>query len=306
MKKISLNVAALLFTGLAFSQSGTNDFNESNVVQIGPNNSGSVMQTSVGARANYLDWFQDTTVYPVGGADSNNADITQTGGNDAAGFQVGVGADLSLNQSGGLVEYNNTSAQQFGVNTADIRQAGEGQEISVRQENIIALDANYVQVLQGQVDPTSSNNIVSLYQVNSIANFMRIIQDGSDNEAYSTQQSNGAGVIGATGYLQGSHITQTGELNIAQAVQFGDNQISRITQTALANNPDLLYNNAAFLDQRGDFNSSIINQSDLGGTPDAANVTFVNQSNFTGMGGNSNIVSQSGQNFHDVDQQVNN
>jgi hypothetical protein len=302
MKKISLGVVALLFTGLVFAQSGANDFNESTVEQIGPNNSGSVMQTSVGARANYLDWLQDTTVYPVGGADSNNADITQTGGNDAEGFQVGVGADLNLNQSGGLVTYNYTEAEQFGVNTADIRQAGEGQIIIVRQENIIALDANYVQILQGQVDPTSSDNIVSLYQANSIANFMRIIQDGSENEAYSTQQSYGAGVIGATGFLQGSHITQTGDRNFAGALQIGDNQISRITQTALAGNTSMFSPNVVESDQRGEFNSSVISQNDFGGTPDADNYTDVIQTNFTGMGGNSNIISQSGQNLHLVTQ----
>ena len=304
MKKISLGVSALLFTGLAFAQSGMNPFNESTVEQIGPNNSGSVMQTSVGARANYLDWFQDTTQYPVGGADSNNADFTQTGGNDAEGFQIGVGADLNLNQSGGLVEYNRTEAYQFGVSIADIRQAGEGQYIFVQQENIIALDANYVQVLQGQVDPTSSDNIVFGYQQNSKANFMRIIQDGSENQAYSTQQSFN-GVVGATGFLQGSHITQTGDRNFAGAFQVGDNQISRITQTALAGNTIMAAPNLVILDQDGEFNSSVISQNDLGGTPDANNYTMLVQNNFTGMGGNSNIISQSGQNYHLVTQ-VNN
>jgi hypothetical protein len=260
------------------------------------------MQTSVGARANYLDWFQDTTRYPLSGADSNNADFTQTGGNDAVGFQIGVGADLNLNQSGGLVEYNRTEAYQFGVSIADIRQAGEGQYIYAVQQNVIALDANYVQILQGQVDPTSSDNIVDLFQQNSKANFMRIIQDGSENEAYAYQQSYSMGVIGATGFLQGNHITQTGDRNVVSTNQLGDNQISRITQTALAGNTSIGAPNLVFVDQDGEFNSSVISQNDLGGTPDANNYTDVIQTNFTGMGGNSNIISQSGQNFHLVTQ----
>jgi hypothetical protein len=306
MKKISLGVAALLFTGLAFAQSGANDFNEFDLEQIGPNNSGSIIQTSVGARANYMILNQDTTQYPMGVAGSNNADITQNGGNDALVVQNGASNDLNLNQSGGLVTYNYTEAAQTGVNTADIRQAGEGQEIIVIQENIITFDANFLQVLQGQVDPTSSNNKVFVNQKNSRANFMRIIQDGSENEVDSTQESYGTGVIGATGYLQGNHVTQTGDRNVAVTDQQGDNQISRITQTALAGNTSMGAPNDVALEQNGNFNSSIINQNDLGGIPDASNLVMTDQTNNQTFGGNLSIISQSGQNNHNVLQAVNN
>jgi hypothetical protein len=305
MKKISLGVAALLFTGLAFAQSGANDLNVSDVVQIGPNNSGSIIQTSVGARVNYMDLNQDTTQYPMGVAGSNNADITQNGGNDAFLTQAGSENDLSLNQSGGLVMYNEVTIDQRGVNIAEIDQAGDAQTIYLEQENIFNMDANYAQVLQGQVDPTSIGNSVEVRQFNS-ANFTRVIQNGSNNTSSSLQISDVSVSVGITGYLQGSHITQTGVDNVAVTDQQGANQISRITQTSLAGNTSMGAPNDVALEQNGNFNSSIINQNDLGGIPDASNLVMTDQTNNQTFGGNLSIISQSGQNNHNVLQAVNN
>jgi hypothetical protein len=307
MKKISLGVAALLFTGLAFAQSGANDLNVSDVVQIGPNNSGSIIQTSVGARVNYMDLNQDTTQYPMGVAGSNNADITQNGGNDAFLTQAGSENDLSLNQSGGLVMYNEVTIDQRGVNIAEIDQAGDAQTIDLEQESIFNMDANYAQVLQGQVDPTSIGNSVEVRQFNS-SNFTRIIQNGSNNTSSSLQISDMSVPVGITGYLQGSHITQTGVDNFADSSQQGANQISRITQTALTGNPSggMAATNIVINLQVGNFNSSIINQNDSGSGPDASNQVNTLQINNQTFGGNLSEISQSGQNNHNVLQAVNN
>jgi hypothetical protein len=105
-----------------------------------------------------------------------------------------------------------------------------------------------------------------------------------------------------TAYYQGSHITQSGDRNTATATQNGDNQISRVTQTALIGGAVAGTTNEATINQEGNLNSSIAIQNDMLAMPNADNTLTVTQTNI-GMvvgTGNASQATQNGSNTHTI------
>jgi hypothetical protein len=162
--------------------------------------------------------------------------------------------------------------------------------------------ANEANVLQGQNDAASAGNFSSVSQLND-GNFVRHTQDGVLNFAESKQSSAeiSAPVLGVP-YLQGSHITQAGDRNFAQATQNGDNQSSTITQTALAGGGVVGLTNEASITQTGNLNLSFAVQDDMLMGASADNNLNVTQTNATTINGNWSEVTQNGANDHTITQ----
>jgi len=296
MKKIILGATAILFVGTAFAQSGANTFNVSELTINGAGNSGSVNQAAMGGKFNYSTITQ---------TNANSADVVQIGGNDSYITQVGLNtANVNQTNDGTGTGYQISRLDQNGLNIADIDQTGNSNFSNVTQVNTTQLLANEANVQQGQVDATSQNNISTVQQDND-GNFVRHIQDGVNNISLSRQVSAemSAPALPMVSYLQGSHITQTGDRNSSTVLQNGDNQSSRVTQTAAIGGAVLGATNEATILQNGENNISEAFQNDWTMT-DADNTLMVSQTNTMVLAGpgSSSLVTQNGTNTHTITQ----